>query len=250
MLEGLILLTVAVGAMVAFVLGVALLIMWFRSEPADDYEAIEPQMYGNLVQCPACGRTNPLDSATCRNCGTPLNVPAGYHAPAPPARPQPPSAYGPPPTAAPPPGSTVRSAFAPPPESFEGTRRASATPPAAAPQPVAKLRSAEPVAANGGPEKLPDAWLEGLTGALEGQRMILVQADTLFGRSTGCDKQVPDPKVSRKHFAIRFAQGGFFLQDQGSSRGTFINGKPVKAQRLEDGDLIELGDTTMVFHLE
>jgi len=85
-------------------------------------------------------------------------------------------------------------------------------------------------------------------GALKGQRFSLNQSDTLFGRSTRCDVQIPDQKVSRKHFVVRYAQGGYFLQDQGSTGGTLINGEPVEARRLADGDRIDLGDTTLVFH--
>ncbi len=83
-----------------------------------------------------------------------------------------------------------------------------------------------------------------------GQRVILQQADTLIGRSTVCDVQIYDPKVSRKHFRIRYGNGAFYLQDQQSSRGTQINGERVMAQKLHDGDRIEIGDTSLVFHIE
>jgi pSer/pThr/pTyr-binding forkhead associated (FHA) protein len=96
----------------------------------------------------------------------------------------------------------------------------------------------------------PSAWLEGKTGALANQRIMLLQANTLIGRSKSCDLRICDPKVSRKHFLIRFGDGAFFLQDQDSSCGTYINGKRVMAQRLNDGDRINLGDTTLVFHIE
>ena len=97
---------------------------------------------------------------------------------------------------------------------------------------------------------MPKAWLEGESGVIAGQRTILVQTDTLFGRSTQCDVQIYDPKVSRQHFIIRYGEGAFFLQDQDSSRGTMINGEPVTAQRLQNGDRIELGDSLLIFHVE
>jgi pSer/pThr/pTyr-binding forkhead associated (FHA) protein len=96
----------------------------------------------------------------------------------------------------------------------------------------------------------PNAWLEGKTGALTDQCIMLVQANTMIGRSASCDLQIHDPKVSRKHFSIRFGNSAFFLQDQDSSGGTYINGERVKAQRLNDGDRIDLGDTSLVFHVE
>jgi hypothetical protein len=97
---------------------------------------------------------------------------------------------------------------------------------------------------------LPNAWLEGKTGTLTNQCIMLVQANTMIGRSASCDLQIHDPKVSRKHFSIRFGNSAFFLQDQGSSSGTYINSERVIAQRLNDGDRIDLGDTSLVFHVE
>jgi pSer/pThr/pTyr-binding forkhead associated (FHA) protein len=97
---------------------------------------------------------------------------------------------------------------------------------------------------------MPHAWLEGIGGAMLGQTAVLDQTDMLVGRSTACDVQVFDPKVSRRHFLIRFGNGAFFLQDQQSSRGTHVNGERVMAQRVDDGDRIDLGDTSMILHVE
>jgi pSer/pThr/pTyr-binding forkhead associated (FHA) protein len=100
------------------------------------------------------------------------------------------------------------------------------------------------------PADMPNAWLEGTAGVAQDQRIALVRADTMVGRSTACDVQIYDPKVSRKHFLIRYGNGAFFLQDQESSRGTFINGERVMAQRLKDGDRIEMGDSGLIFRIE
>jgi len=97
---------------------------------------------------------------------------------------------------------------------------------------------------------MPLAWLEGRAGAAVGHRDVLRYADVLVGRSTSCDVQVSDPKVSRRHFLVRYANGQFFMQDQQSSRGTKVNGERVMAQRLEDGDQIAFGDSLMVFRVD
>lgn len=130
-----------------------------------------------------------------------------------------------------------------------------AMPPAPPPAPVSQPRPtppAAPVYAPGTvrPADMPRAWLEGTAGAAGGQRFWLQKADTLVGRSTVCDVQIPDPKVSRRHFMIRFAQGAFFLQDQQSAQGTWINGERVLAQRLHNGDRITVGDTVLIFRVE
>ena len=58
-----------------------------------------------------------------------------------------------------------------------------------------------------------------------------------------------DTKVSRRH-ALIHAQGPaeFRLVDLGSSNGTYLNGRRVvQPTRLEDGDLITIGDFVLVF---
>lgn len=114
-------------------------------------------------------------------------------------------------------------------------------PPSAAPT------SPPPAADLPAPPPNVSAWMDGVGGPVQGQRFILKPEDTLVGRSTVCTVQVSDPKVSRRHFLIRFGNGAYFLQDQNSSRGTQINGQPVMAQRLYDGDRITIGDSRLVF---
>ena len=226
----------AFGAVGAFLAGAGLLIMYFRAGRGNDYYEDEPVVYGNLVQCPNCGYMNPLDAAACLNCRYAFHHAQSYQQPSNYAysMPTPPPqnySYPPPPVSAhtlqaPAAGATVRH-----------------PPPAA---PVAK-----PASSNGSkPGEMPRAWLEGTAGPFAGERADLSQADTLVGRSTQCDVQIFDPKVSRRHFKIRYANGDFFLQDQESSRGTRINGERVPAQKLYNGDRIELGDTSLIFHVE
>jgi adenylate cyclase len=59
-------------------------------------------------------------------------------------------------------------------------------------------------------------------------------------------------KVSRRH-ALVHAQGGseFSLVDLGSSNGTHLNGRRViHPLMLQDGDVIQIGEESMVFRLE
>ena len=41
--------------------------------------------------------------------------------------------------------------------------------------------------------------------------------------------------------------GGFFIEDQGSLNGTFVNRKRVEAAQLEDGDEVQIGKYRMTF---
>jgi hypothetical protein len=65
-----------------------------------------------------------------------------------------------------------------------------------------------------------------------------------FGRSDGADVRVDDPFASSAHARI-FPRGEFmYLEDMGSTNGTYLNGRPVKtAERLKMADTIRIGDS-------
>jgi hypothetical protein len=68
----------------------------------------------------------------------------------------------------------------------------------------------------------------------------------LIGRGRNVNFSLKDRSVSVQHARLRFAQGGWFLQDQ-STNGTFVNGEQINAVRLNAGDQIRIGDTTFIF---
>jgi hypothetical protein len=65
-----------------------------------------------------------------------------------------------------------------------------------------------------------------------------------FGRSNGADIRVDDPFASSAHARI-FDRGGFmYVEDMGSTNGTYLNGRQLKrAERLSIGDTIRIGDS-------
>ena len=65
-----------------------------------------------------------------------------------------------------------------------------------------------------------------------------------FGRSDGADIHVDDPFASSAHARI-FQRGGFmYLEDMGSTNGTYLNGRQVKRpERVSIGDTIRIGDS-------
>lgn len=89
--------------------------------------------------------------------------------------------------------------------------------------------------------------LELKQGSLPLSVIPLTKDDFTLGRGSVNDMQIPDPKVSRLHLRFRYAQGAWFLQDQNSSTGTYVNGEPVQATRLNPGDEITIGDTSFIF---
>ncbi len=90
-------------------------------------------------------------------------------------------------------------------------------------------------------------WMDGVSGMVAGQRIMVDQDELLMGRSGVCDIQFHDPKVSRQHALLRFYNDEYYIQDMQSTGGTFVNEKRVSSQVLRDQDTIRLGDSVVVF---
>jgi pSer/pThr/pTyr-binding forkhead associated (FHA) protein len=96
---------------------------------------------------------------------------------------------------------------------------------------------------------MPLARLIGNEGSNEEIHYELTGSETNLGRGSDCDIQLDDPQVSRHHAVIRFLEGRFFIKDLGSSNGTFVNKELVSLNPLDNGDLIQVGDTLLRIRL-
>ena len=63
----------------------------------------------------------------------------------------------------------------------------------------------------------------------------------------GCDVQLDDPSVSRRHARISQATNGWLIEDLGSTNGIMVNGASVDREYLSGGEDIELGNVRMRF---
>jgi len=77
-------------------------------------------------------------------------------------------------------------------------------------------------------------------GPRESQREI-THAPYTVGRQPGSDILLEDAFVSRRHAEILYENGSFFIVDQGSKHGTFLNGTPVKRHKLTNNDAVHFG---------
>ena len=71
------------------------------------------------------------------------------------------------------------------------------------------------------------------------------EAGATVGRE-GCDVNLMDPEVSRRHAAFRSADagGGLAVEDLGSTNGTYVNGSRITVLTvLKDGDEVRFGNT-------
>jgi predicted metal-dependent hydrolase len=80
-----------------------------------------------------------------------------------------------------------------------------------------------------------------------GERVALNKIKIMFGRHQACDGVIVHPTVSREHFFIEQTGGKFFLVDQGSGNGTYVNDERVSWVELRDGDKIQAGPFTLIF---
>ncbi|MDR1812254.1 MAG: FHA domain-containing protein [Candidatus Fibromonas sp.] len=68
----------------------------------------------------------------------------------------------------------------------------------------------------------------------------------VVGRDSFCDLRLTDEFVSMQHCKILFENGIFFLEDLGSTNGTFIDGTEVEEKSiLNEGQNIQIGITVM-----
>ena len=79
-----------------------------------------------------------------------------------------------------------------------------------------------------------------LNGAVQGEYELDRERITV-GRKPDNDIQIDNLAVSGKHSMIITILDDSFLEDLGSTNGTYVNGKLVRKQALKDGDVISVG---------
>jgi hypothetical protein len=78
----------------------------------------------------------------------------------------------------------------------------------------------------------------------------LSQGSNVIGRGQDAQFRLPDTGVSRRHLEITWDGQIAMLADLGSTNGTTVNGTPVQTWQLADGDIIRMGHSTLVFHIQ
>jgi two-component system cell cycle response regulator len=104
----------------------------------------------------------------------------------------------------------------------------------------------EPQASPTGGVKRDRAYLVVLAGASVGE-MYKVDGDkTIIGRGQKAQVRLLDDGISREHAQLVVEGSKIFLEDLGSTNGTFCNGLKVDRRELCDGDKILVGSTTIL----
>ena len=71
-----------------------------------------------------------------------------------------------------------------------------------------------------------------------------------LGRGVECEISFDDPMVSRKHAAVTFEAGHWWIEDQGSANGTWVDGKRVQKAELAKRCEVRLSDTSPLMVIE
>ena len=94
----------------------------------------------------------------------------------------------------------------------------------------------------------PVARLDFIMGPLASHSVDLSSDVTTIGSVAGNTIVLADPAVSRKHAGIRRGQDGLYeLADLGSTNGIYVNGHRVPKKTLQEGDVIRVGNSELIF---
>ncbi len=76
----------------------------------------------------------------------------------------------------------------------------------------------------------------------------LKAGDTSIGRAENCDIRLKNVAVSRYHAGIRNANGQYYVFDNGSTNGVFVNGSRIqKSYHLSNKDIFTVLNTTFIY---
>lgn len=94
-----------------------------------------------------------------------------------------------------------------------------------------------------------------LSGELIAVPIPLEREEVTLGRALEADVRINDTQVSRQHARVsavydrELERTHYYLQDLDSKNGTFLNGRRIRREVLENGDKIEIGETMLRFDL-
>jgi pSer/pThr/pTyr-binding forkhead associated (FHA) protein len=107
---------------------------------------------------------------------------------------------------------------------------------------AAALRAEHSAPETGGPARF--VVLDG--PGLKKGRTVEFSAATVVGRDHGSDFELGDDEfASARHVRIEPRVDGVWVEDLGSTNGTFVNGGRITAERLSPGDVLRVGETEL-----
>ncbi len=81
-----------------------------------------------------------------------------------------------------------------------------------------------------------------------GQSIPIEKDEFIIGRGAKvADLAIRDGNISRRHAAVVFHDGAYFLKDLGSTNGIEFAGQRVESKRIEEGDVYNVCDYELRF---
>jgi hypothetical protein len=81
-----------------------------------------------------------------------------------------------------------------------------------------------------------------------GEALPVEKDEFIIGRGARtADLAIRDGNISRKHAAVVFHDGAYFMKDLGSTNGIEFAGQRVESKRIEDGDVYRICDYELRF---
>ena len=102
-------------------------------------------------------------------------------------------------------------------------------------------------AGKGGPPQRGKSYvLRFISGKYQGGEFpITAGKEIVVGRSSDLDMVLVEDMVSRKHARIAMQGDQIWIEDLGSTNGTFVNGEKIKRARLKEGDRVLIGTSIL-----
>jgi pSer/pThr/pTyr-binding forkhead associated (FHA) protein len=89
-----------------------------------------------------------------------------------------------------------------------------------------------------------------IDGPLSGRTFHLDESAVSIGRLVSNDICLEDLHVSRRHCVIRTEGDEYMIEDLNSANGTYVNSKLVKVSSLNDGAIIQIGNSRFIFRVQ
>lgn len=125
--------------------------------------------------------------------------------------------------------------------------------------PLGVVRDEVPEAASrhGAPAPRATTVLFGTRGAVHvtwtdahGAHERAFHSDFRIGREDSCELHLDDPMISRRHAAVTFAEGRWWIEDLGSRNGTLVNQQRVRRVPLPPSCEVKLYEAAPVLRLD